>query len=730
MKPKFPASPLSLLIASSSVAALFAPLAATATTYNWDGGDATSNSWGTAANWNPDTAPTFGTTADLVFDSVTRPNNFIGNNRTVRSISYGPNINATFQSNYQDFSGGTAKNLTFQADTGNATVTVDAAATGDITLGSAGGTGGFGNPILASNLDVVHNGTGLLLFNRPFQAAAFNITKTGTGRMQTNNNNLLTGTLNINGGTFIANSFSSTGLDLANFSAINLNGATLQIGASTGTNKAYATGPITVGTASTLEYKNANAATYTASFTGTGFTLNADLAVKNVSTDTTLVNGLNLSRPITGSGKMAVTTYNNIASSSDNFALGRILLAGDNSAWNGDITIARGTISLSGNAVNSAGTGAITIGTAADTFGAGMTFFPTGPNGSTITYANNITVNAGGFRAIKGGGTDHSVKFTGGFTLNGDLTVDHSWGATDRRIWISGNISGAGGLAITKAGGNSGTTASLTGANTYTGSTTVATGASLACAGSLTSDITVATGARFGGNGGSTTKTLTLASGAKFIFNPATSAAFNVTGSVTLDSSFGVASLVGGSQGEAITWASVVDGTYTMIGTTASTFNHITNFGAANAFDLGGGRSAYFQNGGSGGLQLVVATAGFANWQTANSTAGGLDQDHDGDGVSNGIEYFLHGSGNSTGFTALPGVVGNSVTWVKAATGYTGTYGNGFIVQTSSSLATDSWVTAAEGTGPDTVTVSGSNVTYTFPTTGPKKFARLVVTGP
>lgn len=730
MKPKFPASPLSLLIASSAVAALFAPLSTSAATFTWDGGDATSNSWGTAANWNPDAAPTFNTTADLVFDSVTRPNNFIGNTRTVRSISYGPNINATFQSNYQDFSGGAAKNLTFQADTGNATVTVDAAATGDITLGSAGGTGTFGNPVLASNLDVVHNGSGLLLFNRPFQAGAFNITKTGSGRMQTNNNNLLTGTLNINGGTLIANSFSTTGLDLANFSAININGATLQIGASTGTNKAYATGPITVSAASTLEYRNANSATYTASFTGTGFTLNADLAVKNVSTDTTLVNGLNLSRPITGSGKMAVTTYNNIAASSDNFALGRILLAGDNSAWNGDITIARGTISLSGNAVNSAGTGAITIGTAADSFGAGMTFFPTGPNGSTITYANNITVNAGGFRAIKGGGTDHSVKFTGGFTLNGDLTVDHSWGATDRRIWISGNISGTGGITITRAAGNAGTTASLTGANTYTGSTTVATGASLACAGSLTSDITVATGARFGGNGGSTTKTLTLTSGAKFIFNPLTSAAFNVTGSVTLDSSFGVASLVGGSQGEAITWASVADGTYTMIGTTASTFNHITNFGAASAFDLGGGRSAYFQNGGSGGLQLVVATAGFSNWQTANSTAGGLDQDHDGDGVSNGIEYFLYGSGNSTGFTALPGVVGNSVTWVKAATGYTGTYGNGFIVQTSSSLATDSWVTAAEGTGPDTVTVSGSNVTYTFPTTGPKKFARLVVTGP
>lgn len=730
MKPKLNASPLSVLIASSAAAALLSPLSTSAATFTWDGGDVTSNSWGTAANWNPDGAPAFGTTADLVFGSVTRPNNFIGNNRIIRSISYGPNINATFQSNYQDFAGGAARNLTFQADSGNATITVDAAATGDITLGSAGGTGSFGNPVLASNLDVAHNGSGLLLFNRPFQAGAFNITKTGGGRMQTNNNNLLTGTLNINGGTLIANSFSTAGLDLANFSAINLGGATLQIGASSGTNKTYATGPITVNSASTLEYRNANSTTYTASFTGTGFTLNADLAVKNVSTDTTLVNALNLSRPITGSGDITVTTYNNIAASSDNFSIGRILLSGDNSAWTGDLTVAQGTISLSGTAVNAAGTGAITIGTDSDTFGAGITFFPTGPNNSTITYANNLTVESGGFRAIKGGGTDHSVKFTGNVTLNGDLTVDHTWGATDRRLWFSGNISGNGGLTITRAGGNTGTTATLSGTNTYTGNTNVATGASLNCTASLTSDISVATGARFGGNGGSTTKTLTMASGAIFIFYVPTFAPFNVTGSVTLDSTFGVASLVGGSQGEAINWASVPDATYTLIGTTTSTFDHIDNFGAANAASLGGGRSAYYQNGPTGGLQLVVESAGFAAWQAANSTTGGLDQDHDGDGVSNGVEHFMAGEANSTGFTPLPGVVGNSVTWVKAASGYSGTYGNGFVVQTSSTLAAGSWVDASEGSGPDTVTVSGNNVTYTFPTTGPKHFARLVVTGP
>lgn len=725
MKPRSFASPLALVFATSAISAVMAPLLTSAGTFTWDGGDATSNSWGTAANWDPNTAPTFDNTADLVFNNLTRPNNFIGANRIIRSISYGADIDSTFQSNLQDFSGGTARNLTFQADNGNASITVDAGAAADITLGSAGGTGSFGNPILLSNLEITHNGTGLLLINRPFQAAAFGITKSGSGRMQTNNNNLLTGPLNLNGGTFIANSFSSTGLDLANFSSINLNGVTLQIGASSGTNKTYATGPVNVTSASTLEYRNGNSTTYTAVFSGTGFALNADLQVRNVSTDTSLVNALNLSRPITGAGDLICSTYNNVAASSDNFTLGRILLTGDNSAWTGDLTVSRGTVSLGGTAVNAAGTGTLTIGTAADTFGAGITFFPQGPNGSGITYANPVTVEAGGFRAIKGGGTDHSVTFTGNITLNGNLNLDHSWGATDRRLALNGAISGPGGITVTRASGNTGTTARLGGVNTYLGSTTVSTGASLAIPGSLTSDISVASGARLGGDG-STSEDLNLAAGARFIFSP--TATFDVGGTVTMDTSFGVASLLGGSQGEAVNWTLVADGTYTLIGTTASTFNHITNFGSSSAFDLGGGRSAYFQNGSGGGLQLVVATAGYTAWQSANSTSQTMDQDHDGDGVSNGVEFFLGGNANTTGFTALPAVANNSgvlsITWTKAA-GYIGTYSTNFVVETSETLS-NPWSPAPLGTGAGNVEITGNSVKYTFPA-GTGSFARLRV---
>ncbi len=707
-----------------------------AATFTWDGGG-TANSWGTPDNWGPGIVPVFDNTADLVFDNLTRPNNFIGANRIVRSISYGANIDSAFQSNFQDFSGGAARNLTFEADSGNATVSVDAGATGDITLGSAGGTGTFGNPLLASNLDVVHNGTGLLLFNRPFQAAAFGITKTGTGTMQTNNNNLLTGALNLNAGTFIANTSTTTGDDLDNFSAVNLGGGTLQIGANFGVAKTYNLVPLNVNSPSTLEYKNASATTQNAAFTVAACVLNADLTLKNISTDTSLTNAFSLNRPITGSGNITTSTLNNITASGDNFLLGRVQIGGDNSAWGGDLVISKGTLALGGTAT-ATGNADITLGTAADALGAGLTF----SIAANVTYNNAIIVTPGGFRAIKGNSSNaFSATFTGPITLNGDLTVDHTWSSNDKRISLNGPISGPGGLTITRTGANTANTAVLSGANTYTGPTLVTTGASLSLARtcSLTSNITVQSGARIGG-AGSTTGNLTLDAGANFFFFfSASFAPMNVAGTVTLDNSFNVLSLVGGSQGEAIPWANVAPGTYTLIGGTASNLSNIGNFGAGNAvLDIEGtGKNVYFQ--GTTGLQLVVTgPSGFDNWKSTNVTTGGLDEDHDNDGVDNGVEYFLSGNLDSTGFTPLPALTANSITWQAASinAGYGGVYDIHFVVETSETLEAGSWVTAPIGTGAGTVSIpfaaasAKRNVTYTFPTTGPKKFARLKVTGP
>jgi fibronectin type 3 domain-containing protein len=124
----------------------------------------------------------------------------------------------------------------------------------------------------------------------------------------------------------------------------------------------------------------------------------------------------------------------------------------------------------------------------------------------------------------------------------------------------------------------------------------------------------------------------------------------------------------------------------------------------------------------------IGTTGGFAAWQSANSTAGGLDEDHDGDDVANGVEFFLGGNSNTTGFTPLPGVDNTggtlSVTWTKAAD-YGGSYGTDFWVETSSTLAPP-WTQETEG---GNVTITGNDVKFTFPA-GSRNFARLRVTGP
>jgi autotransporter-associated beta strand protein len=150
-----------------------------------------------------------------------------------------------------------------------------------------------------------------------------------------------------------------------------------------------------------------------------------------------------------------------------------------------------------------------------------------------------------------------------------------------------------------------------------------------------------------------------------------------------------------------------------------------TGSGAANINDT------FFT--GSGVINVVpyVAPSGFATWQAANSTTGGLNEDHDNDGVTNGVEWFLGGNADTTGFTPLPGITNTAgtltVTWTQSAD-YPGIYGTDFRLETSATLA-DPWTPATEGIGAGFVEINGNDVKFTFPA-GVKNFARLVVTGP
>lgn len=455
-----------------------------AATYNWTGGG-TNGSWAPASgNWNPDPA-VFGASTDLFFDTTNNGNMFLNFGRLANSLAFGANIDSAVGVSYNDASTtGYVITLTNNGAV-NPSIAVDADATGSITLGLLPGVGtGSGRMDLASNLDVVHSGTGILLFNRAISSTSgsYGITKAGTGTMQTDSFNTFTGPININQGRLIANTGGTSGQDLNAASAINLGGGALQIGSGS-VNKNYATVPVNVFSNSTLAYSNASAVTYTAQFTGTNaFALGANLLVQNISSNTANVNAFNIGRAMTGAGNMTVETYNNISSTTDNYSLGRISLSGNNSAWNGDLIIARGTVTLGGNNVPSAGAGTIVIGATGDAFGAGLSFFP----GGAANFSNNITVRSGGFRSIKGGG-DFNITMRGGIVLEGDLDADATlgFGGNTRALSLNGPLSGDGDLIVTRAGGTNASALVIGGENS-----------------GWNGDIIVASGnARLGGNG-------------------------------------------------------------------------------------------------------------------------------------------------------------------------------------------------------------------------------------
>ena len=94
---------------------------------------------------------------------------------------------------------------------------------------------------------------------------------------------------------------------------------------------------------------------------------------------------------------------------------------------------------------------------------------------------------------------------------------------------------------------------------------------------------------------------------------------------------------------------------------------------------------------------------GFATWAATNAPGQTPDQDHDNDGVENGIEYFMGETGSS--FTAMPGLdATNTVIWPMDPA-YVGTYE----VQTSPDLGT--WTNVDPRPLP-----SGGNLSYTLPT--------------
>ena len=349
-----------------------------------------------------------------------------------------------------------------------------------------------------------------------------------------------------------------------------------------------------------------------------------------VSTFTTSGGNLTLNGNLSGGGNINRTATGGAAS---------VFLAGDNSGFTGTFTVEN-----NGNAATrftSAGAGSANA----------KWVFNNPTSGRVSVESPGATIHFGsltGTGIITGQGTGTTTLEVGNLGLNDLFT-----GVI--------NQAGAGVVAITKVGSGTWT---LTGANAYTGDTTVNAGV-LVVGGSSIPDA-----GRLVINGGKV--------------QPA--------GTEVVDTLF-----FGNTPQAAGTW-----------GATGSGAQHIDD----TRFT------------GTGVVSVTTtppppAENTFDDWAAANAPGQTLDQDHDGDGVPNGIEYFMGESGS--GFTPNPAPVDGTVTWPMGAD-YEGDYGTDFEVQSSSDLSTWSPVDAASVT-----VTAGTSVAYSLPPGSDRLFVRLVV---
>jgi autotransporter-associated beta strand protein len=118
---------------------------------------------------------------------------------------------------------------------------------------------------------------------------------------------------------------------------------------------------------------------------------------------------------------------------------------------------------------------------------------------------------------------------------------------------------------------------------------------------------------------------------------------------------------------------------------------------------------------------LTLNTGGFTSWADANAPGETISQDHDGDGVPNGVEYFMGLSGSAFTANPVPDAT-RKVAWPKGSS-YLGSYATDYTVQTSTDL--NDWTDVPVGDVTD-----GSTVEYTIPSGSSARFVRLKVTGP
>jgi autotransporter-associated beta strand protein len=423
-------------------------------TYTWTG--ATSGNFGVSTNW--DTAPTFNNTADLIFDaasanSTTASPSFLGAARTIRSISFGADADTDLLILLATTAADSAAaNAQMTDSTGTASMIVSAGASGNFQIGNA-----VGLVRLDNNLLVDHNGSGNLTLRGITTGANQTrfITKNGTGTLVIGNGAGITyiyqGGIILNSGSIVMRNSNGSGLGTG-AATLSLNGGALKL--SVAINTAY-------GRNTTV---SANSKIITSN-SGGGSGLNYTLGTLSIGANTLTVDGEDFTSG-TGQVTFGVTTL----------------------TGNAIFTVTNPT---SGSGVTNLNLGA--IGDGGSGFGLTKSGNGTLTINATHTYTGATVVNAGTLAL----GTAGNLSASTALTVSGTLTMNAISGSSLTVASLSGNSSGsvvmgaknliAGDSNNTDFGGVlSGTGASLTkngsgtltlsGANSYTGTTTINAG--------------------------------------------------------------------------------------------------------------------------------------------------------------------------------------------------------------------------------------------------------------
>ena len=123
-----------------------------------------------------------------------------------------------------------------------------------------------------------------------------------------------------------------------------------------------------------------------------------------------------------------------------------------------------------------------------------------------------------------------------------------------------------------------------------------------------------------------------------------------------------------------------------------------------------------------GDLTATAVSGGYSTWAITNAGGQGSELDFDGDGMRNGVEFFLNAA---AGFTANPVLNGSkAITWTNGGNIPASAYGTQFVIQTSNNLVI--WNDVLIGDLTTNTDGPGGSLTYTLSGPSPR-FVRLKV---